>query len=75
MILYQSLTGRLPFTGKYFEVIMDKQNHDPRPPIELVPGVPQDLNQLCMDLLRRRPKTGRAAGMCSAFWATARLVS
>jgi len=56
VILYQALTGVLPFTGKYFEVIMDKQSLDPRAPIELVPNVPRDLNDLCMKLLHRKPE-------------------
>lgn len=62
VILYQSLTGRLPFRGKYFEVIMEKQALDPPPPSELVPSVPGDLNDLCMRLLERKPErrpTGR----------------
>src|SRR6267378_2326113 len=56
VILYQALTGRLPFTGKYFEVIMDKQSLDPPAPIDFVPDLPRDLNDLCMKLLRRRPE-------------------
>src|ERR1700730_1386856 len=56
VILYQALTGKLPFTGKYFEVIMDKQSLDPPAPIKAVPEVPRDLNDLCMKLLRRKPE-------------------
>jgi serine/threonine protein kinase/tetratricopeptide (TPR) repeat protein len=55
VILYQSLTGRLPFSGKYFEVMMNKQNFDPPAPAELVKNVPQDLNDLCLRLLQRVP--------------------
>ena len=62
VMLYQSLTGRLPFKGKFFEVMMRKQTRDPIQPIEINPEAPQDLNSLCMKLLRRdaeaRP-TGR----------------
>src|SRR5229473_3241279 len=62
VMLYQALTGRLPFKGKFFEVMMGKQTRDPIQPIEINPDVPQDLNTLCMKLLRRdaeaRP-TGR----------------
>ena len=32
VMLYQALTGRLPFSGKFFEVMMNKQNFDPPPP-------------------------------------------
>ncbi|HXD33446.1 MAG TPA: protein kinase [Pyrinomonadaceae bacterium] len=56
VMLYQALTGRLPFTGKYFEVIMDKQSLDPPAPIELVPETSPDLNALCVQLLQRKPE-------------------
>ncbi len=56
VMLYQALTARLPFSGKYFEVMMNKQNFDPPAPIELVKNVPEDLNHLCVSLLRRKPE-------------------
>lgn len=62
VILYQALTGQLPFFGKFFEVMMNKQNFDPPAPAELVCGVPEELNDLCVRLLRRNPDerpTGR----------------
>jgi len=62
VMLYQALTGRLPFAGKFFEVMMNKQNFDPPAPSELVRNCPEDLNDLCMRLLRRKPEerpTGR----------------
>ena len=62
VILYQALTGRLPFKGRFFEVMMRKQTRDPIQPGAINPEAPHDLNQLCMKLLRRdaeaRP-TGR----------------
>src|SRR5713101_8019519 len=62
VMLYQALTGRLPFKGKFFEIMMRKQTRDPIQPVEINPDTPQDLNTLCMKLLRRdaeaRP-TGR----------------
>jgi serine/threonine protein kinase len=55
VMLYEALTGRLPFTGKFFEVVLRKQNRRPVPPIEINPHIPQDLNALCIKLLRRKP--------------------
>src|SRR5436190_4389581 len=57
VILYQALTGRLPFRGKFFEVMLRKQTRDPIQPREINPTVPRDLNELCMRLLRRDPGT------------------
>jgi serine/threonine protein kinase/tetratricopeptide (TPR) repeat protein len=56
VMLYQALTGRLPFAGKFFEVMMNKQNFDPPAPSELVADVPPELEDLCMRLLRRKPE-------------------
>lgn len=56
VMLYQSLAGRLPFAGKFFEVMVSKQKFDPPAPIEIVEGVPQDLNDLCVRLLHRDPE-------------------
>jgi serine/threonine protein kinase len=68
VILYQSLTGRLPFTGKYFEVIMDKQSHDPRPlNCSRSAAGSQSVSWIYWVAGRKRP----GGGMCSAFWATA----
>jgi serine/threonine protein kinase/tetratricopeptide (TPR) repeat protein len=62
VILYQALTGRLPFSGRFFEVMVNKQSLDPPAPAELVRGIPEELNDLCVRLLRRKPEerpTGR----------------
>jgi len=56
VMLYQALAGRLPFAGKFFEVMMNKQNFDPPAPRELVRDCPDDLNDLCIGLLRRKPE-------------------
>ena len=56
VMLYQALTGRLPFAGKFYEVMMNKQNFDPPEPRELVATTPPELNDLCVGLLRRKPE-------------------
>jgi hypothetical protein len=59
VVLYQALTGRLPFTGSSGDVLEAKQWHTPPRPLDLVPDVPEDLSDLCMRLLdpdpQRRP--------------------
>jgi eukaryotic-like serine/threonine-protein kinase len=55
VVLYEALAGRLPFSGTPIEMMVDKQRFDPPAPAELVAGVPDDLNQLCVELLRRDP--------------------
>jgi serine/threonine protein kinase len=54
-MLYEALTGRPPFLGQPLEVLMDKLRLEPFPPCQLVPDVPEDLNELCVNLLRRDP--------------------
>ena len=60
-VLYQALTGRLPFAGPAPQVMRRKQEGEPAPPHELAPDVPRDLDELCRDLLRRDPGS-RPAG-------------
>ena len=57
VMLYEALTGRVPFTGGYLQVLNGKLRHDPIPPAAIVADVPADLDSLCRDLLRRDPAT------------------
>ncbi len=55
VMLYEALTGHVPFQGSYLQVLTDKQNVDPPSPAKVVPGVPGNLDELCRDLLLRKP--------------------
>jgi eukaryotic-like serine/threonine-protein kinase len=55
VMLYQLLTGRLPFLGRPLQMLLDKQEFEPPPPRQLVADVPENLNSLCVDILRRKP--------------------
>ncbi|RMH38704.1 MAG: serine/threonine-protein kinase PknK [Deltaproteobacteria bacterium] len=55
VLLYEALTGEVPFDGAALSVMMEKQRTPPRPPSELVSGIPPDLERLCLDLLAFDP--------------------
>jgi hypothetical protein len=61
VILYEALTGRVPFAGKSIEMLSAKQQSDAPPPLSVAPDAPHDLARLCVDLLRRGP-ADRPAG-------------
>jgi tetratricopeptide (TPR) repeat protein len=54
-MLYQILCGRFPIDGSPVEILVNKQHKDPVHPLELNPEAPEDLSNLCIDLLRRSP--------------------
>ena len=58
VILYTMLTGRRPFVAKdmagYLEQHLD---HEPVAPTTLVPGTPPQLNEICMRLLQKAPRS------------------
>jgi hypothetical protein len=56
VMLYQALTGALPFSGSLLDVLEQKHRVDPPSPSTRVDGVPPQLNQLCIDLLARDPQ-------------------
>ncbi|MBL0209328.1 MAG: AAA family ATPase [Holophagaceae bacterium] len=56
VMLYESLTGRLPFTGSPMAMLQAKQELDPPRPATIAPGVPDDLDEICVALLNRNPR-------------------
>jgi hypothetical protein len=56
VMLYQALTGRVPFKGTWHEVIAQRQRADPVSPRALVPEAPADLSDLCLSLIARDPQ-------------------
>jgi hypothetical protein len=61
VMLYQALTGRAPIIALTRDVLALKQDADIPPPSVLTAGIPEDLDQLCRDLLRR-DSGGRPSG-------------
>ena len=55
VMLFEALTGRPPFTGSFAEMTLAKYTEDAPRPSALVPGVPADLDELCVALLQRFP--------------------
>jgi serine/threonine protein kinase len=63
VVLYEAMVGVPPFLGSNLQVLMDKQRLAPSPPCSARSGVPDDLNDLAVELLRFDPAarpSGRA---------------
>ena len=55
-MLYETLTGKLPFEGNALEVLRAKVHDSVTPPSKVAPGIPPDLDGLCVALLERDPR-------------------
>ena len=55
VMLYEALTGVVPFEGRPEDVLTRKLVEAVRPPSTRAEGVPLDLESLCLDLLRLTP--------------------
>jgi eukaryotic-like serine/threonine-protein kinase len=55
VMLYEALTGELPFQGGLLETLLRKQSERPVPPSVVVPDVPPHLSELCVALLDPNP--------------------
>ena len=56
VLIYGALTGRLPFSGEPWKIMSAKQDRPAPPPRQVVPSVPEDLDDLCVRLLKRKPE-------------------
>lgn len=55
-VMFHALTGHLPFEGPTALVMLEKQTVRAPRASQLARGVPNDLDQLCADLLEREPR-------------------
>lgn len=55
VVLFQALTGRLPFEGSPMRVLFEKQTEPAKRPSQLALDIPPDLDELCAQLLERDP--------------------
>jgi serine/threonine-protein kinase len=55
VILYEMLTGELPFRGGSTMLIHQILSHDPRPPRKVDAGLPRDLETICLKAMEKDP--------------------
>lgn len=55
-VLFEALTGRLPFEGHYLAIIDEKMKKAAPDPRHFVTGLPDDLATIALDLLATRPE-------------------
>ncbi|MCG6158263.1 serine/threonine-protein kinase [Rubinisphaera margarita] len=56
ILLYEAITGRLPFKGDPKQVLLAQQYTDPVPPRSVNPALSRDLNTVCLKALEKRPE-------------------
>src|SRR5258705_3376027 len=76
VILYEMLTGIVPFSGATpLAIAMKHTSHAPRPPREIVAAIPEDLERLILHTLEELPaaRPANAAAFRSEFLDTVQL--
>ena len=63
--LYELVTGRPPFDGTHFSVMMAHVTNVPKPPSKLRPDIPEPLEKLILDALSKDPAKRPAS--CAIF--------
>src|SRR5262245_22626432 len=57
IVLYEMLTGKVPFTGdSAIEIAMKHLNDAPKPPSKIRPEIPEDLDQVVLRALAKNPE-------------------
>jgi len=56
VVLYEALTGQLPFSGSHLRILTEKQQHDAPSAYVLNDDTPPELERLCAGLLARDPR-------------------
>ncbi|MCB9683925.1 MAG: protein kinase [Alphaproteobacteria bacterium] len=72
VMLFEALTGQRPFMGSMNLVLAEKQAYDAPAPSELCPGVPEDLDRICVSLLARDPAARPSGSDVLAVFGAAR---
>jgi WD40 repeat protein/tRNA A-37 threonylcarbamoyl transferase component Bud32 len=60
VVLYRLLAGEVPFQGPIRAIIDQVLNDEPKPPRRIAPGVPRDLETICLKAMSKAPE-GRYA--------------
>jgi hypothetical protein len=55
VVLYELLCGKTPFSGPPQIVLYNVMHTDPQPPGQIKPGLPADLETICLKALAREP--------------------
>lgn len=56
VVMYEMLTGQQPFQGKKRLLLLQVIEDDPRPPSQLVEGLPRDLEIICLKAMSKLPR-------------------